>query len=469
MYIEKDAITNMSENIFRNPALVQKKKGDRSTSDQVKIFKLPTQGLLIATLASATAGIVWSCLAQIPIDFSGSAVVIDVDEQQDVVAGGTGRLVLIERGTLKDYQDLMPLLWKTSNNPNIILKPKEIANISKRLLTLTNFREYERLMDHMPTEKSLEKVAQRQIHTEIGFPIALIFSDDARTTFTNSLKKNFEDYADAESRIKRSKGLVLNYKTLLKSQNKIVSAYSKLRQKNYVSRPDFLQQKNLATQYVSQISSSTADLEKAEIDKTIALQSLMLALNAYASASLVVAEANGYVNNMMAGQGSYVSAGSEIFSLSTHEKKFQAPNIIVGLVDATASNFVAPGDRVVATPLGVNKAAYGGMKGAIKTVVPYGEDKDTLSQILGINTLASQTAEGKSSTPNLILIDMERTPNKQQYLWTSSNTPLRKTRLGDVLTIAITAESKTPLELAIPFIKSTLGFSGPTTFPKANK
>lgn len=459
----------MPQNIFRKTALEEKKKGDKLESKQVQIFRLPTKALLIASLASATGGIIWACVAKIPIDYSGTAVVLSVDNQMDVMAGGPGRFVLTRSKTLNKYKDILDLAWKIQTNPDLQIEPKKLAVLAESMLNITNFTNFERFIEELPTGIALRDIASSRIPAKTGYPVGIIFSDDARQSFVESLKKNFEDLADAESRITRSTALIDNYQTLLAGQKKILESYKRLENKNYVSKVSFLEQKSIATNYISQIAQSKSTLEQAETDNIIALKSLMIAMQEYIVKSFVTSEADGYIANLSVGQGSVVAEGSEILSISTREQRDHLPPIIAGLVGTKASNHLNEGDRVIATPVGVNKAEYGGMIGRMKTLVPFGENSATLSKILGTSTIASQTVEGMSSTPNLILIEMDRDEEKDDYIWTSKNVPTRPTNLGDVLSISITAERKTPLQLVIPIIKEAMGLEGPTTFKGGDK
>ena len=451
-------------NIFRKAALAEKKNGDSSDSKPVQIFRLPTKALLGASVTSALVGALWAATAKIPIDFPGRAVVINVDTQQDVVSGGTGRIVLVTKDMLLPYNEELETAWDITNNPRMQLSSQEIAKLAATLLELTTFTNYERFLDSLTTQQALRKISLREVPTSIGIPMAIVFSDSARSDLVKSLKKNFETLADARARILRAKSMIDSYQTMLSSQTEIVQSYGKLRKKNYVSKPDYLQQRSLATQYKSQIAQSKADLDQANIDEEISLKSLMIALQSYISSSFVLSEADGYIANLKVGQGSIVQAGNEVITIERDSYKDELPLTIAGLIGTTAINFVQPGDRVVATPLGVNKAEYGGMLGVVKTVVPFGEDTSSLSSILGTSTLVSQTSTGMSDTPNLVLITMDRDKSGNFYKWTSKNIPARRTRLGDVLNISLTTDSKTPLQLVIPFVRTAIGIDGPTTF-----
>ena len=158
----------------------------------------------------------------------------------------------------------------------------------------------------------------------------------------------------------------------------------------------------------------------------------------------MLSEADGYIANIKFGQGSIVREGDEVITIGKKKGIKELPTNIAGLIGSTAVNFAEPGDKVIATPVGVNKAEYGGMVGKVKTIVPYGEDVQSLSSILGMSTLVSQTkSAGETSAPNLVIITMEKDEQNKTYKWSSNNRPDRKTRLGDVLNISLTTDRKT--------------------------
>ena len=251
---------------------------------------------------------------------------------------------------------------------------------------------------------------------------------------------------------------------MLENQSKVVDIYKQLLAKNYVSKPDYIQQQSLYTQYESQIAQSNADIDQALNKKKIALKSLMISLQTYISRTLVLSEADGYIANIKFGQGSIVKEGEEVITIGKKKGIKDLPTNIAGLIGSSAVNFAEPGDKVIATPVGVDKAEYGGMLGRVKTIVPYGEDVQSLRQILGISTLVTQTkSAGESSAPNLVIITMEKDEKNKTYKWSSNNRPDRKTRLGDVLNISLTTDRKTPIQMAIPFVRTVIGLEGPTS------
>ena len=158
---------------------------------------------------------------------------------------------------------------------------------------------------------------------------------------------------------------------MLKNQSKVVTIYKHLLAKNYVSKPDYIQQESLYTQYESQIAQSMADIDQAENKKKIALKSLMIALQTYINRALVLSEADGYIANIKFGQGSIVREGDEVITIGKKKGIKELPTNIAGLIGSTAVNFAETGDKVIATPVGVNKAEYGGMVGKVKTKVIY--------------------------------------------------------------------------------------------------
>ena len=179
------------------------------------------------------------------------------------------------------------------------------------------------------------------------------------------------------------------------------------------------------------------------------------------------AEVDGWIINLKVKQGNLIQPGEDFLVMERSKSIDGLPNVIAGLVDAATTNFVKVGNRVVATPSGIDKAEFGGMTGTIKTLIPFGETSGSLSNIIGIQSLADQTSAALRN-PNLVLIEMDKTID-DQYKWTTSRKPARLTRRGDLLDLSITTEGKTPLQLVIPWLKGVVGLEGPTTFNATNQ
>ena len=63
----------MGRSVFRKAALEAKSKGDTAQRQPVGILRLPTKLLTGVTLATAIGGIYWSFVADIPINYPGTA------------------------------------------------------------------------------------------------------------------------------------------------------------------------------------------------------------------------------------------------------------------------------------------------------------------------------------------------------------------------------------------------------------
>ena len=134
--------------------------------------------------------------------------------------------------------------------------------------------------------------------------------------------------------------------------------------------------------------------------------------------------------------------------------------------DDRSANQIRDGMSVIATPEGVNKSQYGGIRGHVSTKVPYTMTSQKLSNIVGIESLAdiSRTA---ATSPNLLVIRLSMASDGNSYKWTTSQTPPVKTGIGDVLNLDINVQEQSPLMMAVPFIKKYLGLDGPTDFTES--
>ena len=96
----------MPKNIFRAEALEKKRSGDSNENKPVGILRLPSKALLVFTISSALIGLAWAATAVIPLQKSGKAVVIDINNQISKSSGGGGRIVIKTKYYWGQYNDV---------------------------------------------------------------------------------------------------------------------------------------------------------------------------------------------------------------------------------------------------------------------------------------------------------------------------------------------------------------------------
>lgn len=457
----------MPKNIFRAEALEKKRSGDSNENKPVGILRLPSKALLVFTISSALIGLAWAATAVIPLQKSGKAVVIDINNQISKSSGGGGRIVIKTKSYWGQYDDVYKLCWRIINEPRFSLNPDQIEEFTYKLLDMTDINRLTDAKDAFPTQIALDMISNHELFVRAGQPLAIVFDDQSRQSLIKSIRENTSDLDSGIAEEALNSTVRNRYGLIRDEQTKLVDIYNKLEKRRVVSQPDLINQKSSQAQYTSQVVQAESNLINAKNKQRTATRALMLALSEFISKTFVFAEVDGWIINLKVKQGNLIQPGEDFLVMERSKSIDGLPNIIAGLVDAATTNFVKVGNRVVATPSGIDKAEFGGMTGTIKTLIPFGETSESLSNIIGIQSLADQTSAALRN-PNLVLIEMDKTID-DQYKWTTSRKPARLTRRGDLLDLSITTEGKTPLQLVIPWLKGVVGLEGPTTFNATNQ
>jgi hypothetical protein len=468
---EKYRNLQMADSIFRSEAIAEKKKGDFKLQESFKIIKLPTKLILYTTGLLTIAGFAWACVAKIPIIKPGAAVVFDINNSTVLGAGASGKIISIPEDFRKEHKAFFDKIFRIQQNPNMPVSVTEVQEIVSTLLSLANLNTYNKLGKMYTTFDSLHNISQGTKYHQVGEIIAVIYSDATLQDLLDQLTNSTSQYLQNKSQYNISSNLDNSYQKILKSQEKIITIFQQLEDKQYVSSTDLLSQRSQAVSLKSQISQSKSQAIQASQQIKLAEQSINSSLREFIGKFFIFSENDGWIATTQVGQRTLVQAGDVIATqeVTAADAVNELPAQIIGVINSSTLNFVKVGDRAVLTPLGINKAEYGGMQGKIISIIPYGESVKTLQNLTGISTLANNIINQVGNNPNLVLVQMEYSNNKKtSYKWTMSKVPQRKTHRGDFMTMTIETEFKTPLELAIPTIKTFLGLDGPTTFSNPN-
>jgi hypothetical protein len=462
----------MGNSIFRAEALSEKKKGDNNTQESFKILRLPTKLLLYSTTILAISAFIWACLARIPINQPGAAVVFDIDNSTVLGAGSSGKIIVIPERFRRENKLFFDKVFKIQQNPDKLVSVNEAQDILYTILKLSNLKTYNKLGREYTTAENLKNISMGTKYYETGDIIAVIYSDSSLQELLNDMTKSISQYIQNNNQYAISENMQNSYQKILNTQNGIISVFQKLANKQYVSTTDLLTQRSQAVSLKSQISQSKSQAIEAAQQTKLAEQSINSTIRQFIGQFFIFSENDGWISNSQVGQRTLVRAGDIVATQEVQPRAVvnKLPPRIIGVINSATLNFVKVGDQVVLTPLGISKAEYGGMTGKITLIIPYGESTQTLQNLTGISTLAANIINQVGNNPTLILIEMNfANSNHTSYKWTTSKVPLRRTHRGDFMSMTIKTESKTPLEMAIPTIKSFFGLDGPTTFTNSSK
>ena len=428
-------------------------------------LRLPSALMIALIVASTLVGLAWSIFAKIPVKVPGKAVVVNVNDIKPMITKSSGRILIVPpsisstRSTIDDelfkfyntdeFDGSVPDLVKTIEEVLIDTSPDQFANYSK----LTN------------NSSLLSDISTSRFKVTRGQVVTIVFNEESRTKLSNNLISSVKKYNTNNLEIDRAQTTVDSLKAQSIKQSQMVEAYQGLKSVGASSQVNLLEAIQTLNSLNQRISEAKNNIDQTRIKNKSLSSELQSDLIEYITNMYVFSDADGYVSNLSKGNEQYSDTNQPILFFSS-QPSYSLPPWIVGFTDDRSANQIRDGMSVIATPDGVNKSQYGGIRGHISTKVPYTMTSKKLSNIVGIESLAdiSRTA---ASSPNLLVIRLAMDSDGSSYKWTTSQTPPVKTGIGDVLNLDINVLEQSPLMMAVPFIKKYLGLDGPTDFTES--
>lgn len=428
-------------------------------------LRLPSALTIALILASTFAGLAWSVFAKIPVKVPGKAVVVNVNDIKPLITKSSGRILILPPSisatrTLFDKQ-----LFKFYNQTEFDGDVPDLLTTIKQVLLDTSpeqFANYSKLTNN---SSLLNDISTSRFKVIRGQVVTIVFNEESRTKLSNKMISSIKKFNTNNLEIKRGKTNLNSLKAQAARQSQMVKAYQELKRVGASSQVNLLDSIQTLNSLNQQISEAKNKIDQIKVSNKSLSSELQSELIEYITSMYVFSDANGYVSNISKGNEQYSDTNQPILFFSS-QPTYSLPPWIVGFTDDRSANQIRDGMTVIATPEGVNKSQYGGIRGHVSTKVPYTMTSKKLSNIVGIESLAdiSRTA---ATSPNLLVIRLSMAPDGNSYKWTTSQTPPVKTGIGDVLNLDINVQEQSPLMMAIPFIKKYLGLEGPTDFTES--
>jgi hypothetical protein len=295
-----------------------------------------------------------------------------------------------------------------------------------------------------------------------GQVVTIVFNEESRSGLSNMLLSSVKRFDTNKLEIQRAE---TNLKLLKKqsiSQGRLVQAYTNLKSIGAASEVQLIQVVQELNSLKQQISQTKNSIDQLIIKNKSISDDLQGKLVEYVANIYVFSEADGYVSSISKGNEQYSDINQPVLYFSAQPSS-TLPSWIVGFTDDRSANQITDGMKVVATPQGINKSQYGGIRGVVTTKLPFTMTSQRLADIVGIESLA-QLSNSTTANPNLLVIRMSMDAEGDSYKWTTKQTPPVNTGIGDVLNLDIDVREQSPLMMAIPIVKRYLGLEGPTTF-----
>ena len=203
------------------------------------------------------------------------------------------------------------------------------------------------------------------------------------------------------------------------------------------------------------------ELKKKEIEvsfqsaKDSVISSLKLELNKYTENLKkyeVLATRSGNVQEIVATEGTIVSAGTEIVKIKQGE---EAKKEAVCYISMSTGKKVVPGMKVMIYPTTVNKQEYGHMVGTVESVASYVTSTSEIQKRLGDDTLV-QSFLNNGPVIEVVCSLTEDSDTASGYYWSSKKGADVMLAEGTMLTASIVTEKKAPITMLIPYLKEKL-------------
>ena len=458
----------------------------------VSILNSPTKvaSTILIGLAGFTAA--WAFLAPIPVKVSGLGILAPVDGLFTYKSPSTGRILLpfvyndksdqikysVPKWSQKAYQ--FSSGGGNNNYKDSVVLAEQILDYLKVLQTT-----------RMPTSHfsgGVESGGAYTVKMKDGDVIAIIDKPAARQALRNNL-------LNLQQSIKNFKNLVaINKESLELSRNvetaktDLIDPLNNLVAEGFASRLELNRALADATSSRISVSDYASKSQELQLDIKKNQANLIDALSEFIRDSVVFAFDEAYVQSFTTSQWDFVTAGSEIMTVSW--SKVAEPSIVPVFVDQKAATEVGIGQEVILTPLGFSASEVGGIRGQIDSLEPIPFTTATLSTRLnsqGLAAIVSPRGSAYQVNVKLLRQDLDdlrakasskktnykellesSNDNTGGYVWNNRSNPPIAPREGFLLASQITTRTRTPIEMLIPAVKELTGLAAPNKLIRFN-
>lgn len=182
-------------------------------------------------------------------------------------------------------------------------------------------------------------------------------------------------------------------------------------------------------------------------------QQILVQNENYQTSTQIIANANGYVQEIPVRHGDFIQPGTQIIVLGQNEDT----NVMHAIVyfPAKQAKKIQSGMKIGICPSTIKQQEYGYIEGIVTNISSF----PVSDQYLQASLQNSSLVENFRKIENPVEIEVSLIPNPDTYSgykWSSSKGPYEKLTAGVICTGTVTVESKRPIELVIPTIKEKL-------------
>lgn len=437
--------------IFEKRALRNRHQaGDKRTP--IVVLSPPLRNTLRLGVALAAVGVAWSFLARVPMEVSGTGVLLPVGKINQVRAqvGGAARWMFAEK-----QSNWISEVQKFKRQPDQ-LSDAEVLDLSRRIL-----RTYSR-----PQLAS-------SLQNNVVISDDRIYPQGTLLLWLQSLDEQESLQAQVDTLVSigllnrvQQKNLIQKQSILEKefdSRKQFLKSMLTLAEQGFVSKPTLLQNQATVDNLESQIFTNRDSLVKLQTQLQQSFVKLRKSLAQMVSNGFVFADHDLYIRQVIPNNGEGVSQGDPLLLLS-RQPLSNAVRVPVFLSEREAAQ-VDVGMAVLATPVGMRRSEVGGILGRVVQMSELPSGEKELQARVGVRSLAT-VIQQREPSPTLAIVELKRSPQDQQgnrggYVWNSKGDLPFAPKTADQLSVSITTRRVAPISLVIPQLRLLLGLTPP--------
>ncbi len=440
------------------------------TNKSVQLISSPLRASIAITLIISVGGLLWACFAKIPFYVNGYALLLRSGSSHRLHSHAEGELNHNFNELGVQPSNLDRALYEITHLGKVV-DSNVSASLAEQVIEMTSERERDRAGRY---PKSL--LSKGSLLSWIDSPAERAILRDSLGYFRLTEKARLSTAKELEAIDKRLQQKVGLLRKELTTQRGFLKTIKELNERGFASKVKVLEEQSKVDSILSEILShqeriaaNQAQLLQAGIEAETAGTDLVKDLRTYAGNNLIFAEHDFFVTGVLAPNLTQVREKDPVLRVSLLSLD-TLPDIIPGFLSQQSAQQVAVGMNVLATPIGMSRAQYGGMLAKVLHVERLPSSITQIRESVGSEGVADELT-ALIPQPTKVVIQLETDAStqgseKEGIKWSSSGKIPYTVRQGDLLSIQITTQRVRPISLLIPWLRSFTGTTAPMLTPK---
>ena len=431
----------------------------------VRLLAIPVKLSAGICILISIGGVLWSCLAKIPIYANGVAILLPTNKSKILLSQAKGTVVYFTDHKVHQNNQTRSLYDFASSHPD--LSDVETLALAHYALNLTN---------NNPSAPLIVASRKRLSNKSL---LTMLESDDAKASLKAAIidaKLVFQQNQAARQELtaidNKTNRKISLMKKQLAAELKFFKSIQELYAKGYASQARLLSQesivigiKNEIISLQDQLEASQLQLVKLDSTSQEAVNTLAKALQKYIGDHLIFSTDNLSVADIISPHLTEVKANEPILRVNVNHNSVERILVIPGYIGEASAQRVLPGMKALMTPVGMSRAQYGGFFGVVQSSSLLPQNQLEILNQLGDPGAANEIV-AYVKRPIQVKIKLQQSSNhsdtnKGGFVWSSQGKVPYPVRVGDRLNLQITTQKIRPISLLIPWLKRVIGVSPP--------